>query len=94
MNYLKGYCFVEYPSSEIAENATAILDGYVLDKNHTFSANVFLDLHKFEEPDLNWKAPTPRAYTDFVSSVVLFASTMSSSNSVQCFAGACDHLLR
>uniref|UniRef100_A0A915BDB4 Eukaryotic translation initiation factor 3 subunit B n=1 Tax=Parascaris univalens TaxID=6257 RepID=A0A915BDB4_PARUN len=61
----KGYCFVEYPSSEIAENATAILDGYVLDKNHTFSANVFLDLHKFEEPDHNWKAPTPRAYTDF-----------------------------
>ncbi|KAM3720029.1 Eukaryotic translation initiation factor 3 subunit [Dirofilaria immitis] len=60
----KGYCFVEYPGSEIAENATAILHGYLLDKNHTFSANLFNDLNKFEKPDENWKPPEARPYNN------------------------------
>ncbi|VDN41422.1 unnamed protein product [Gongylonema pulchrum] len=58
----KGYCFLEYPSSEIADSATAILNGYVLDKNHTFTANLFSDMNKFEKPDENWKPPEPRPY--------------------------------
>lgn len=63
---LQGYCFVEYPGSEIAENATAILHGYLLDKNHTFSANLFNDLNKFEKPDENWKPPEIRPYNNIV----------------------------
>uniref|UniRef100_A0A0N5AHI8 Eukaryotic translation initiation factor 3 subunit B n=1 Tax=Syphacia muris TaxID=451379 RepID=A0A0N5AHI8_9BILA len=59
----KGWCFVEFPSAEVAGNATAILDGYVLDKNHTFSANLFEDLDKFKEPSLNWKPPEMVEYT-------------------------------
>ncbi|KAK6102920.1 Eukaryotic translation initiation factor eIF2A family protein [Brugia pahangi] len=62
--FTKGYCFVEYPGSEIAENATAILHGYLLDKNHTFSANLFNDLNKFEKPDENWKPLEPRPYNN------------------------------
>lgn len=57
---------MEYLSSEIAENATAILNGYLLDKNHTFSANLFTDLNKFEKPDENWKPPEPRPYHNIV----------------------------
>uniref|UniRef100_A0A0R3RJ29 Eukaryotic translation initiation factor 3 subunit B n=1 Tax=Elaeophora elaphi TaxID=1147741 RepID=A0A0R3RJ29_9BILA len=63
-DFYPGYCFVEYPGSEIAENATAILHGYLLDKNHTFSANLFNDLNKFERPDENWKPPEARLYNN------------------------------
>lgn len=62
----KGYCFLEYPTSEIAATAMAVLDGYILDKNHVFSTNTFADLHKFFDPDPQWKPPVPRPYTDFV----------------------------
>ena len=51
----------------MAENATAILDGYALDKNHTFTANLFEDLDKFKEPDPSWKPPEPTPYSPFVS---------------------------
>lgn len=64
---LKGWCFVEFPSPEIAENATAILDGYVLDRAHQFSANLLEDVDKFKEPDPNWEPPKPTPYVPFVS---------------------------
>ncbi|EJW84691.1 eukaryotic translation initiation factor 3 subunit B [Wuchereria bancrofti] len=64
INIYLGYCFVEYPGSEVAENATAILHGYLLDKNHTFSANLFNDLNKFEKPDEDWKPLEPRPYNN------------------------------
>lgn len=58
----KGYCFIEWPTVEIAETATAVLDGYILDKSHTFSANAFEDLHKFTEPDPKWEPPKPTPF--------------------------------
>uniref|UniRef100_A0A915A0W3 Eukaryotic translation initiation factor 3 subunit B n=1 Tax=Parascaris univalens TaxID=6257 RepID=A0A915A0W3_PARUN len=61
----KGYCFLEYPNSEVAATAMAVLDGYILDKNHVFSTNTFADLHKSFDPDPQWKPPVPRPYTDF-----------------------------
>lgn len=70
----KGYCFIEYQSAPIAENARAILNGYVLDKSHTFIANIFDDLHKAEKPDPKWKPPEMNPYADVGN---LWASTQN-----------------
>ncbi len=63
----KGYCFVEYPNRSSAVEAAAVLNGYQLDKNHHFCANLFSDLKKFTKPDDNWHAPEPRKYKNVVS---------------------------
>uniref|UniRef100_A0A914D0L2 RRM domain-containing protein n=1 Tax=Acrobeloides nanus TaxID=290746 RepID=A0A914D0L2_9BILA len=59
-----GYCFVEYPSKEIADTAVQLLDGHVLDKNHTFAAYNMIEIRNIKEPDPDWKPPTAKPYVD------------------------------
>lgn len=62
----KGYCFIEYANPKSAQEAILCLDGYKLDKAHTFSANSFADLDNFaSKPDENWKTPETRPYKAF-----------------------------
>lgn len=58
---------MEYPSKELAEAALLVLDGFQLDKNHTFRAYHFTMLDSLKEPDPNWKEPQPKEYVDVVS---------------------------
>ncbi|KAI6242660.1 Eukaryotic translation initiation factor 3 subunit B [Aphelenchoides fujianensis] len=62
----KGYCFIEYPSKEIAEAARLVLDGLQLDRNHTFSAYSMTAIHNAPAPEPNWKAPEKRKYPENV----------------------------
>ena len=41
-----------------------VLNGYSLDKSHTFSVNLATDLAKYAKPDADWKQPTTRPYKD------------------------------
>lgn len=66
----QGYCFVEYPSKEIADTAVQLLDGHVLDKNHTFAAYNMIEIRNIKEPDPDWKPPTAKPYVDVVSFVI------------------------
>ncbi|KAI6183945.1 Eukaryotic translation initiation factor 3 subunit B [Aphelenchoides bicaudatus] len=60
----KDYCFVEYPSKELTEAALIVLDGFQLDKVHTFRAYRFSMLDTLKEPEANWKEPQPKEYVD------------------------------
>lgn len=60
------YCFVLYPTTEIAEHAAAVLDNYLLDRNHKFRVNLFDDIHKFTKIDESWQPPAPRPFNDLV----------------------------
>lgn len=42
----KGYAFMEYKKSEMAEDAVKLMDKHKLDKNHTFAVNLFTDFQK------------------------------------------------
>lgn len=42
----KGYAFLEYKSSEKAEEAVKALNNHRLDKSHTFAVNLFTDFKK------------------------------------------------
>lgn len=42
-----GFCFIEYDSPDMAHRAVAGINGYALDKKHTFRVNQFEDLEKF-----------------------------------------------
>ncbi|VDN60414.1 unnamed protein product [Dracunculus medinensis] len=63
-NKTKDYCFVLYPTTEIAEHAAAVLDNYLLDRNHKFRVNLFDDIHKFTKIDESWQPPAPRPFND------------------------------
>lgn len=58
----KGYAFLEYKSSEKAEEAVKALNNHRLDKNHTFSVNLFIDFQKYENIPEIWDPPTPQPY--------------------------------
>uniref|UniRef100_A0A914VWK6 Eukaryotic translation initiation factor 3 subunit B n=1 Tax=Plectus sambesii TaxID=2011161 RepID=A0A914VWK6_9BILA len=60
----KGYCFVEFPNRSSAADSAQVLNGYQLDKNHKFSANLFSDLNKFKKPDDNWRPPETKPFKD------------------------------
>lgn len=42
----KGYAFMEYKNGSMAEEAVKTLNNHRLDKNHTFSVNLFTDFQK------------------------------------------------
>lgn len=44
----KGFCFVEYETVQSAEQALKAINGYKLDKNHTFSLNSYADFSKYQ----------------------------------------------
>lgn len=58
----KGYAFLEYKSSEKAEESVKALNNHRLDKNHTFAVNLFIDFQKYENNPENWEPPTPQPY--------------------------------
>lgn len=58
---------MEYPSKDTAEAERILIDGFVLDKNHTFSAYPFSVLKNLQEPDRDWKMPERRTFNNVVS---------------------------
>uniref|UniRef100_A0A0K8TT04 Eukaryotic translation initiation factor 3 subunit B n=1 Tax=Tabanus bromius TaxID=304241 RepID=A0A0K8TT04_TABBR len=58
----KGYVFIEYKNSAIAEEIVKTLNNYRLDKNHTFAVNLFTDFQKYENIPEKWEVPTPQPY--------------------------------
>ncbi|KAI1699212.1 eukaryotic translation initiation factor eIF2A domain-containing protein [Ditylenchus destructor] len=60
----KGFCFLEYPSKESAEYACVLFDGYVLDKNHTFSVYPLSAFRNVQQPKENWEPPKKRPFVD------------------------------
>lgn len=63
----RGYCFIEYETPEQTSAAAKVLDGYALDKNHTFAAYILSAMRDLQEPDENWTAPARKDYVDAVS---------------------------
>uniref|UniRef100_A0AC34GKD7 RRM domain-containing protein n=1 Tax=Panagrolaimus sp. ES5 TaxID=591445 RepID=A0AC34GKD7_9BILA len=60
----KGYCFLEYETPEQTSAASKVLDGYTLDKNHTFSAYILSAMRELTEPVENWTPPAKKDYVD------------------------------
>ncbi|CEF67895.1 Eukaryotic translation initiation factor 3 subunit B [Strongyloides ratti] len=60
----KGLLFIEYPNKDIALKGADLLNGYVLDKNHTFKAMTITSVKNIQKPDPNWKKPEVREYVD------------------------------
>lgn len=62
----KGYCFVEFESKVVAQDAVNLLNGYKLDKTHTFVVTLFKDFEKYKAMDdlENWEPPKHRPYKD------------------------------
>lgn len=56
--------FVEFTNDLIAQDAQSKLDGYALDKNHTFRTNLLRDFDRYQELDSSPKVDTPVAYKD------------------------------
>ncbi|KRY02007.1 Eukaryotic translation initiation factor 3 subunit B [Trichinella pseudospiralis] len=63
-NETKGYCFVEFGSKTNAEEAAVVLNGYKLDKNHTFIVNLENEFEKYNNPEPNFQKPVARPYKD------------------------------
>ena len=63
----KGYCFIEYETPEQTSAAAKILDGYQLDKKHTFSAYILSAMRNLKAPEAEWTPPTAKDYVDAVS---------------------------
>jgi translation initiation factor 3 subunit B len=59
-----GYMFLQFETAKMAEEAVAVLNGYKMDKQHTFIVNKFSDLEKYKEVSDTWEKPTPRPYKD------------------------------
>uniref|UniRef100_A0AC35UG36 RRM domain-containing protein n=1 Tax=Rhabditophanes sp. KR3021 TaxID=114890 RepID=A0AC35UG36_9BILA len=57
----KGYMFVEFPTSEIAERALTVLDGFKFSK-YEFKVFKVSGRKSLAEPLVEWKEPTPRDY--------------------------------
>jgi len=50
---LKGYMFVEYKTEISAQEAVSQLNGYRLDKSHSFKVNFFADFEKYRDMNLS-----------------------------------------
>lgn len=59
---LRGYLFVEYDTEASAQEAVAHLNGYRLDKSHTFKVNFFSDFKRYKEMKFSADAETPAPY--------------------------------
>jgi len=60
----KGYIFLEYTSSEEAQEAVKATNGYKLDRQHTFVVNLFTDFDKYSVVPDNWEPPAPQPFKD------------------------------
>lgn len=60
----KGYLFIEYKRVEDASEAVKKMDGYKLDKSHTFRVNLFNDIEKYENFELAEKGAQVQPYKD------------------------------
>ncbi|CAJ0920097.1 unnamed protein product, partial [Mesorhabditis belari] len=60
----KGCLFVEWENKETAQYALTVLNGYKLDKVHTFSAITIADMKNMPQPDENWEPPKPNEYAN------------------------------
>lgn len=58
----KGFAFLEYKNSAIAEEVVKTLNNHRLDKLHTFAVNLFTDFQKYENIPEKWEPPTPQPY--------------------------------
>ena len=54
--------FVEYDNEISAQEAVSQLNGYRLDKSHTFKVNFFSDFEKYRELSLNSAIEGPAPY--------------------------------
>ena len=54
--------FVEYENEEAAQAAVSQLNGYRLDKSHTFKANMLNDFEKYKQLNLNKEIDAPAPY--------------------------------
>lgn len=61
-NMSKGFAFVEYETREQARAAQQALHGYVLDKNHTFTAISFEDLERLKHVPETYEEPEPKPF--------------------------------
>jgi len=60
---LKGYVFIEYENEISAQEAVSQLNGYRLDKSHSFKVNMFADFEKYKDMNLtNQEVDTPVPY--------------------------------
>ncbi|KAI6659042.1 Eukaryotic translation initiation factor 3 subunit B [Oopsacas minuta] len=59
---LKGFMLVEYQSSDSAEQAKKIADGYIMDKSHTFTINLMTEVVEALGMSDEFKEQTPLAY--------------------------------
>ncbi|XP_069124801.1 eukaryotic translation initiation factor 3 subunit B-like [Argopecten irradians] len=60
----KGYIFLEYTSPMHAMEAVKTANGYKLDKQHTFSVNLFSDFVKYGDLADEWVPPTRQPFKD------------------------------
>lgn len=60
----KGYIFIEYSSPVHALEAVKMANGYKLDKQHTFSVNLFSDFDKYGSIPDEWEVPKPKPFKD------------------------------
>ncbi|XP_076459430.1 eukaryotic translation initiation factor 3 subunit B-like [Babylonia areolata] len=60
----KGYMFLEFSSPLHAQEAVKMTNGYKLDKQHTFSVNLFSDFERFRNIPDEWEEPEIKPYED------------------------------
>nr|CAB3241613.1 eukaryotic translation initiation factor 3 subunit B-like [Phallusia mammillata] len=60
----KGYVFIEYENAPDARDAIKNMDGYKLDKSHTFRVNNFSDFDKYEHISEDWVQPEKQPFKD------------------------------
>ena len=59
-----GYIFLEFSKHADAIEAIKGTNNYKLDKNHTFSVNLFSDFEKFENISDEWEPPKEEPYAN------------------------------
>lgn len=59
--------FVEWKDKAKAEYCKTIMNGWDLDKNHTFTVLLFDEMRRIAEPPQDWVEPQPTPYVDVVS---------------------------
>ncbi|XP_072044108.1 eukaryotic translation initiation factor 3 subunit B-like [Amphiura filiformis] len=60
----KGFCFLEFSSQANAIEAAKQMNGYKLDKLHTFAVNLFSDFDKYSSIPDKWETPEIQPYKD------------------------------
>lgn len=60
----KGYIFLEFSNHQNAAEAVAATNNLKLDKQHTFTVNLFSDFEKYENIPQEWEPPTTQEYVD------------------------------